>query len=214
MVKVEHKLPNDILEKYTALADSTNVKHGLYQMLYKKKIAVASGRYNRNKRVGVWLFYNPQGKLTQQYDFTANKLLFEGPEGEESYIRYVADSEIKKTDTTTKPIKAGGQFYGYMQYFKYFRTPPGVGIEDYGYINAVIELLVSPYGRLAEFKIRVTSPVADYNQVADVNLDLLPEQDKIFIPATLNSQSIACRIFITCRITGKTSLEFKQTRRL
>ncbi|RCH55377.1 hypothetical protein DJ568_09370 [Mucilaginibacter hurinus] len=197
-----------LTEKYSVLADSPEIRHGLYQAL-NKKIAVASGSYNRGKRAGLWHFYNAAGKLIQHYNYSTRTLTYEAPEDASSSMRYVLDNSFTANDTVVKPIKPGGVFFGYLPYLKHFVLPHDIYNGDADQFMAVVELLVSPGGRLADYKIRVGSQLYNYNKVADMSLDLLDEEDKQFVPATLNGQPVAISVFITCRINHRGQLEYR-----
>ncbi|MEO6149303.1 MAG: hypothetical protein ABIN95_00845 [Mucilaginibacter sp.] len=207
-VERKEKLYNNITEKYHVLADSPEVKHGLYQAFFNKKTAIASGQYLRGKKTGVWHFYNSAGKVLQHYNYDAQKVLYEAREDTTSAIRYMLDDAFTSKDTVVKAIKAGGTYYGYLPYLKNFVLPPDLNGANTTMFNAVVELLVSPGGRLAGYKIRVVSPIFQYNKAAKMNPDILAEEDKVFIPAMLNGKPVAASIFITCRITGGGKLEY------
>lgn len=207
-VERREKLYNNITEKYNVLADSPEVKHGLYQAFVNKKIAVASGQYNLGKKTGTWHFYNSVGKVVQHYNYDKQALIFEAREDTTSAIRYVLDNPFTEKDTITKVVKAGGTYYGYLPYLKHFVLPEDLRGANTSIFYAVIELLVSPGGRLAEYKIRVISSLYNYNKAARMNTDILAEEDKMFIPATLNDEPVSATVFINCRITSSGKLEY------
>ncbi|MCC8410188.1 hypothetical protein LJ707_14705 [Mucilaginibacter sp. UR6-1] len=204
----DEKLIQDVQERYAVLADSPSVRHGLYQAIYKKKIAIASGRYNRGKRVGVWHFYSKKGILLQNYDYGKHAIMFSSPVDTMRAVRYVIDDEIKPTDTITAPIKPGSVYFGYMAYVKQIAVPPDLGVIDYSILTGVVELLVSPGGRLADFKIRVVSPSGFINKVADMPLDTLSEEDKVFLPASKNGNNVGMTVIITCRFDSRGRIYF------
>lgn len=61
------------LHSYQALASDTSVKHGGYELLYKNK-TLERGSYNKNKRVGVWQFYNLKNALEFTYNYNNGKV--------------------------------------------------------------------------------------------------------------------------------------------
>lgn len=208
-VTKKQRIYNDFSEKFSVLADSPTIKHGLYQALYNKKTAVASGQYIHGKKTGIWHFYNTLGTPVQNYNYDTNKLTYEAPADSIRGIRYMVDGNIDSISKTTRPIKPGGVCYGFLPYISQFVMPNDLSNADPRYFGAVVELLVSPGGRLADYKIRVVSPDGQYNKVADMDMKFLAEEDKLFIPATINNQPVAVTIYIPCTINGSGKLEYQ-----
>lgn len=206
--KKDEKLVQDVREEYSVLADSPSVKHGLYQAIYKKKTAIASGRYNRGKRVGIWHFYSKKGILLQNYDYDKHAILFSSAVDTMRAVRYIIDDEIKPGDAIAAPVKPGSVYFGYMAYVKQIAIPPDLGVIDYSILTGVVELLVSPGGRLADFKIRVVSPNGFINKVADMPLDSLTEEEKVFLPASKNGNSVGMTVIITCNFDSRGRIYF------
>ena len=63
-----------------------------------------------------------------------------------------------------------------------------------------VELLISPLGRLADYKVHLYSDYYQYNHTYSLDVNLFSEADKTFLPATLNGKGILCRVFIKCII--------------
>jgi len=68
--------------------------------------------------------------------------------------------------------------------------------------EANIELLISPLGRLAEYKVHLISQVYQYDHTITMDVHLLDREDQVFIPATLNGKPIVSRIIIKCSATS------------
>lgn len=202
----KNRLTSAVKEYITVIKDDPNTKHGLYKAMLDKDHPLAIGAYNHNVKTGAWSFYDDDAHLLQRYDYTHHLLLFEAPEDTSSQCRYFVDHLLKPGDTTTRPVRIGDRFYGYINYLKLFKLPKElIGVNPNIY-QVSIELLVSPGGRLADYAIHFTSPVyepLDYH----LNIDLLSEEDKLFIPATINSEPVACRILIRCQLTGDGKLD-------
>lgn len=204
-----HKISDEVTEKLHVLKDNKGIRQGLYQAYYNKKTAIASGMFDNDKKVGVWHFFDATGNLLQNYDYTQNKLLYEAPELRSgSRLGYFVDKELTDSDRTTKPVKAGGRYYGYLPYALLFKLPGS--LMDISRLSsyAVIELLVSPGGRLADFKIHLVS--GNFKKIFKMNIDALSEEDKQFIPATVNGQPIGCRISLWCNIDDDGRLNCKE----
>ncbi|WP_345213980.1 hypothetical protein [Mucilaginibacter gynuensis] len=206
-VEVKNKLGDNVTEKYSILKDSTNeVRDGLYQCIYGKNIAFASGHYTRGKKTGLWHFFNKKGRLMQNYNYDIQKVLYEAPTDSAKNVVYVVDKEFTEKDTVTKPIIVGGSYYGYLPYVRNFYLPQDIKGTYMGQFSVVIELLVSPGGRLADYKVHVTAP--GYDKVAKMSLKNISEGDKIFIPAYYNGEAISSTVLLKCRINNSGKLVF------
>jgi hypothetical protein len=205
-VERSHRINDHITEKLHVLKSDKSTRQGLYQAVYDKLMAIASGQFDKDLKIGVWHFYDPNGHLLQNYDYTKKELLYEAPEDTTSNLRYFVDKQLTDTDRTTKPIKPGGRYYGYLPYLKLFKLPASLMDINRDVSIAVVELLVSPGGRLAYFKVSIYS--GNYSKTFNVNIDALNNEDRTFIPATLNGEPIGCRILIKCFIENDGTLIF------
>ena len=206
------RITPNVTEKYSyTIGTDQEIKQGLYQAFYDKKNALASGKYVDDKRVGVWHFFDRKGELIQNYNYDTNTLLYEIPDGEaanSTSIQYVFDAGIKDSDKLTKPIRTGGQYYGYIPYLTSFKLPKNINSQDAPEYGVALELLISPGGRLADFKIHLSSQWED-DRVINVNINRMSDEDKEFFPATLNGQPVSSRIVVQCRITPQLSLDIQ-----
>ena len=205
-VERSHRINDHITEKLHVLKSDKSTRQGLYQAVYNRKIAIASGQFDKDLKIGIWHFYDPAGRLLQNYDYTKKELLYEAPEDTTSSLRYFVDKLLADTDHTTKPVKAGGRYYGYLPYLKLFKLPANLMDISRDVSIAVIELLVSPGGRLAYFKVSIYS--GNFSKTFNMNINALNEEDKVFIPATLNGEPIGCRLLIKCFIDNDGTLIF------
>jgi hypothetical protein len=200
---------DNLVERFTVLKDSQDVKHGIYQVFTKKERLVVRGMYTMGKKTGTWHFYNKSGQLMQIYNYDEQRLQFEARQYAGSNIRYLIDKPISSHDTVTKPIKAGGRYFGYLPYLSLYQTP----FNPYQYniygAEAEVELLISPLGRLADYKIKVVFPFMDYTQTLRLDLNLLKEEDREFIPATFNHEPILSRIIIRCSVDSDGNLLYR-----
>jgi len=196
-VNRRNRLTSSVVEKYQSLIEANKeVRQGNYQAFYKKDVLIANGHYTNNQRTGKWTFYNNDGKAIELFDYDKNLLLDEAAEDSTSNFRYVFDGNINKTDRMTKPLKIGGRYYGYLPFLKAFKIPSdlsGITRRDY---TVILEILVSPGGMLADFKIHLNSRY--YQRLIPVDIDRMPDDARKFLPATQNGQPIASRIFISC----------------
>ncbi|TSD66232.1 hypothetical protein FFF34_002180 [Inquilinus sp. KBS0705] len=208
-VQKKNKLTDSVTEVFQVLKSNKAIRQGLYQALFKKKITVASGDYKNDKRAGLWQFYDTKGTVIQTYNYDTQKLYFEAPEDTTSALRYFIDKNLEPTDKVTKPIKIGGRYYGYIPYLQLFKLPDYLNeLNRQALIKAVVELLISPYGRLADYKVHLFSPEGEELQIVNMNIDLPNPADKIFTPTTLNGEAVSSRIMIRCFVTDAGHLDF------
>jgi hypothetical protein len=209
-LEIKRKISGDVTEIYKVLPANVNIRQGLFRALYKKKIPVAVGMFENDKKVGLWKFAGPDGTVLQTYDYSTKRLFYEAPEDTTSKLRYIVDKELKPGDRTTKPIKIGGRYYGYLPYLTLFTIPKELKNIDRDYISAIVELLISPGGRLASYKVNlVNSPFGQPIQTVNMNIKLPDPADVVFTPATLNGEPIACRIIIRCAVNSNGHLNFE-----
>ncbi|HVW16227.1 MAG TPA: hypothetical protein VHB54_20515 [Mucilaginibacter sp.] len=208
VIEKKDRLNDDVIEKFMVLKDSSTVKNGQYNAFYHRKHLVAHGVYDHGKKVGKWRFFDPNGRTMQLYDYNSHLLQYEAKDNPVGNISYLLDKTVSDTDRITKPVKIGGRYFGYLPYLGLFKTPfDPAQFSTYG-AAAVIELLISPMGRLADFKIHVASNFLDYDQTITMSLGLLSEEDKEFIPATFNGEPVLSRIVIRCKVTDDGGLDF------
>jgi len=207
-IQKSNRLTDKLIEKFYVIKDNQQIKQGPYIALYKRKIPIAIGHFTKGKKSGLWYFYNINRALFQVYNYDKDSLRYEAREDINSNFRYLVDKELTNTDRVTKPIKAGGRYYGYLPYLGLYQTP----FDPYYYgtsgCGAIIELLISPLGRLASYKVRVVSGELEFDQTVSMDVSLFKEEDRKFIPATYNGEPILSRIIISCRVTQGGGLNF------
>jgi len=202
----KNKLTGNVSEIYKVLASNPNIKQGLYQAVFKKKTVIATGMFENDKKTGVWRFYDQKGQAMQIYDYSKKQLLFEAKEDTSSSLRYFVDKKLDSTSTVTKPLKIGGRYYGFLPYLNLFTLPKDLRDVNYDLFSGVVELLISPYGRLADYKVHLTA--LNFNRTINMNIHLPNEEDMVFIPATLNGEPISSRVVIQCYVTNSGHLDF------
>jgi hypothetical protein len=208
-IEKKNRLNNNITEIFQVLKDNEAIKNGPYEAFYKRQTPIAMGNYTKGKKTGQWRFYNSKSKLMQIYNYDSDSLRYEAREfTNTSDFGYAVDKVISDTDKITKPIKAGGRYYGYLPYLGLFKVP----FSTYEYSTAggvaIIELLISPLGRLADYKVHAVCDFIQYDQTVTMDVNLFKEEDKKFIAATYNGEPVMSRILIKCRITENGGLDF------
>lgn len=208
-IEKRNRIINNVTEEFTVLKSKELIKNGPYEALYRHRTPVAIGNYAQGKKTGLWRFYDPQGKLMQIYNYDKDSLKYEAPEFKNSSdFWYFIDKVVSDTDRITKPVKAGGRYYGYLPYLGLYQIP----FSPYQYSTegcvAAIELLISPLGRLAGYKVRAVCNEYEFDQTINMDVKLFKEEDRQFIPATYNGEPVVSRIVIRCKITQSGGLDF------
>ncbi|MDB5062070.1 MAG: hypothetical protein JWP67_1913 [Mucilaginibacter sp.] len=205
-VEKKTKLTDNVSLVYNVLASNQYTKQGLCQALFKKKTVVATGMFENDKKAGLWRFFDQKGQAMQIYDYTKKQLLFEAREDTSSSLRYFIDKQLDSTSKATKPVKIGGRYYGYLPYLNLFTIPKDLRDVNNEVFSAVVELLISPYGRLADYKVHLTA--VNFERTRNMNINLPNEEDMVFVPATLNGEPISSRVVIRCYVTNSGHLDF------
>jgi len=204
-------LTDSVYEAYTVLKTDKNMKHGAYQALFLKKTSVAAGDYNNNTKTGLWNFYNEKGQLQQTYNYTTKSFDFLTAADTTTYLHYVMDKKITPADKVTMPVKLGGTYYGYIPYLHLFEVPRKIYNMvqiNKDYIEVLVELLISPGGRLADYKISLNINKR-LLKAFNMNRNLPDPADVVFIPATVNGEPVTSRILINAYITDDNHLDFE-----
>ncbi|HVW97280.1 MAG TPA: hypothetical protein VHA56_15010 [Mucilaginibacter sp.] len=207
-VNRRNKLLNSVVEKYKIIKGDNDTRVGAYKAFYRRRTIIAEGNYDKGKKAGVWSFYDKDGTLSEKYDYDKSEFLYESAIDSTSDVHFGFDADVNPGDRLTRPVRIGGAFYGFIPYLHAFRLPFETDGLDVDYIDAVVELLISPGGRLADYKIHLLSDYYDYKQSFNFDTSLFSEEDKKFAPATLNHRPILSRIFIRCSVNNNGSLDF------
>jgi hypothetical protein len=207
-VLVKQRLSDSVTERYYVRKDSPNIKQGPYTALFRRKVTVAKGNYTKNIKTGIWQFFGPTGTLVEKYNYDQKRFTYETPPSATDKFTYLFDDSLKVGDKVSRPVKIGGIYYGYITYLNLFKLPFGLYDIDNYYFVASLELLVSPMGRLADYKVHVVSDYYQYDQTFHFDVKLIGEEDRIFLPATLNGKPVMSRILIKCFITNSGGLDF------
>jgi hypothetical protein len=198
-VERRRKLTPEVNEVYHVLKDDYSVMQGAYAA-YQKKVLLAAGRYEKNKKAGTWTFFTKQGKVAERFNYDKQSLIYEAPDSA-SKLMYVVDDSLKNSPKFTRPVRIGGNYYGFLPYINLIKLPEDLSNLNNDTEKATMELLVSPYGRLAECKLHIAPIIKREPEdeiVLNFNIDLLTSDDKIFIPATLNNKPVSVRILVPC----------------
>ena len=202
VVDRKHRLFTHVTERYHAvIGDKREIRQGKYEARYQDNI-LAQGQYTDNKKTGIWHFYDREGNRTEDFDYDNNKLLNESVEDTTSNFRYILDADLKTGDKVTKAVKIGGRYFGYIPYLRLCQFPVDA---SNGFHRVELELLISPLGRISQYKAHIYIDGKDI--VSFINTDNLSDEDKSFIPATLNGQAVTSTIVIQCYTSGYNEID-------
>ena len=123
LIEKKEKLSDRMTAVYTVLKSDEQTKDWLYQEFYRRKHLIVSGVYKNGKKIGVWRYFNPNGVLMQTYNVEKDSIVYEAFERRPSAFNYLVDKELTDSDKTTKPLKIGGRYYGYLPYLDIYKTP-------------------------------------------------------------------------------------------
>jgi hypothetical protein len=203
-----NRLSDSVLEKFYVLKSNPEVRNGPYQAIFRRDTYIAIGNYTNNQKTGIWQFFNKHGRLIEKYNYNSKAFTFEAPLVPSDDLSYLFDDTLRTDDTLTRPLKAGGNYYGMIPYLSLFRLPFDTFNMNTNSFLAFIELLVSPLGRLADYKVYVRSDMYQYSQDFNFDVNLFSEEDRTFAPATLNGRPIMSRIVIKCYLNYYGGLDF------
>ena len=209
-VEKKDRLTNDVIERFYVLKTDNQIKQGLYRALYRRNVALAIGNYKNNKRTGIWRFSARNGAAVQHYNYDNKYLISESALDENEDVGFIIDDTVKNCDQLTRPVKPGGNYYGLIPYLNVFQLPFETFNLDTREFDAEIELLISQGGRLAEYKVHISSEFYDYEQIFSLSPKLFDEDEKLFLPATLNGRPIISRVIISCAVNQQGGLEYNQ----
>jgi hypothetical protein len=198
----KNRLSDSVIERFYILKSSPEVKDGPYKAIFRRKIVIASGNYTKGKKTGVWEFYDTDGKRSQTFNYDDNSFSYVARLDTNDDLRFLFDEKFKKDDTVTRPLKIGEPYYGYIPFVTIFRLPFDSYDVNTDTFEAEIELLISPMGRLAEYKVHLVSQYYQYDHTISLDVNLFSEEERSFMPATLNHKRILSRVFIKCFVTS------------
>lgn len=207
-VKRRHRLTNRVIEKYYVLKKNPAFKEGPYIAYFQHHTMIAEGYYKMGQRTGVWRFFNKRGELNEVFSYNRNSFLFEGPVKRDDGVFYQFDTVAIAKDTITRPLKTGGCYYGMLPYVMAFRAPFDDDDANTDYFGAWVELLISPLGQLADYKVHLASDIYQYRQTFEMDTKLFSKADREFYPATINGKPIMSRIIIRCALNADGTLDF------
>ncbi|MDR3697353.1 hypothetical protein [Mucilaginibacter sp.] len=206
-VERKNKLSDSVVEKFYVLKNNHEIKQGPYLALLDRKKLIARGNYKNGIKTGLWQFYDAAGRLNEKYNYDLQKFTYEAPL-ESNDFSFLFEDTLKIGDRLTRPLRIGGVYYGFIPYLSLFRVPFDTYDINMESFVAYLELLISPMGRLAQYRVRIASALYQYDRIFTMDVKLFSDEDRKFIPATKNGENVISRILIKCYVTPSGTLDF------
>jgi hypothetical protein len=207
-VAQRNHLSDSVIEHFFVLKSDPKIRQGPYFVLLHRRVALVKGQYKNGAKTGLWQFFDISGRLSERYNYDKKMFTYEGPLYAGADLSYLFDDSLKKGDRLTRPLKIGGVYFGYIPYLNIFKVPFDPLDLNMDLFSAEIELLISPMGRLADYKIRLFSGYYGYDHIFTMDISQFSDEDRSFTPATHNGIPVICRILIKCYVGSKGDLDF------
>lgn len=179
------KISLNLTEQYRTLPTDKNVRQGLYMVVDDQGGAVVRGKYDNGKKVGTWMFYDPNNKLVQQYDYDHSKMLYSDQDAG-SYVK--TEYTVPATDdkaTIQPPVKIGGSVLAFLSFYNSKEIPASI-VKEKSDINIKYTVNVDPSGQIADV-------------YADFESNGTRERKKLYV----KSSSSGLLDFIPAKVDGK-----------
>jgi hypothetical protein len=203
-----NRLSDSVIEKFYVLKANPEIKQGPYYAFFQRQTPVAVGHYKNGKKTGIWQFFSNKGRLVEKYNYDTRTFTSEKPLIQSDDLNFLFDDSLKTTDVLTRPLKVGGSYYGFVPYLNLFKLPFDTFEINTDTFLAYVELVVSPLGRLADYKVHILSDSYQYYKDFSFDVRLFSEEDRTFEPATLNGKPILSRIIIKCYVNYLGGIDF------
>jgi hypothetical protein len=120
-------LSRHLREVYDVQKADWKIKDGNYTVINDDKKIIVKGTYTNNRKTGVWSYYDNNGKLVQQYDYSRDSLLFQ----DRDPLSVVHDDfqipqGVEDSAKLRRPYKIGGPEYGFYLLFDERDIPQAV----------------------------------------------------------------------------------------
>jgi antitoxin component YwqK of YwqJK toxin-antitoxin module len=181
---VKKKVSLNLTEEYHVLNTNKDVRQGLYMVTDADGGAVVRGKYENNKKAGTWMFYDPNNKLVQQYDYNNSKMLYTNQDSG-SFIKTDYSISAPNKAAVTPPVKIGGSALAFLSFYNSKDIPPAI-LKEKSDINVTYTINVEPNGQIG-------------NVYAEYESNGVNEKKKVYV----KSNSSGLLDFIPAKVDGK-----------
>ena len=120
-------LSRHLREVYDVLKADWKIKDGSYTVINDDNKAIVKGSYTNNRKTGVWKYYDNNGKLVQEYDYSRDSLLFQDSDPlSVVHDDFQIPQGVEDSAKLRRPYKIGGPEYGFYLLFDERDIPPTV----------------------------------------------------------------------------------------
>ncbi|UOQ53559.1 hypothetical protein [Hymenobacter cellulosivorans] len=157
---------------------------------------VLKGGFRDDKPVGVWSFYNENGVLQQQYDYTKHQVLLSRPEGSAGMlpVRLVVPTASGQKRPDIDPQYIGGQaaFLGGMMEFPRIGTP--------SFVNSNVQVVgtIGVDGKVTEWRL-IPSGCGGCDSAL---LDMLKKLPNDWVPGEVEGKPVATEVLVSMKFYG------------
>jgi hypothetical protein len=181
---VKKKISLNLTEEYHVSNANKNMRQGLYMVTDADGGAVVRGKYLDNKKIGTWMFYDPNNKLVQQYNYNTSKMLYTNQDSG-SYIKMDYSLNAPDKKEVEAPVKIGGSTLAFLSFYNSKDIPPVI-LKEKSDINVKYTITVQPTGQIGDV-------------YADYESNGTSERKKVYI----RSNSSGLLDFIPAKADGK-----------
>ena len=175
-------------ETFYVLKNDKTIKHGEYTKTYGGRLI--KGKFDNNKRVGVWEYLDEAGQPEMKIDFDHKKVLFSAPFNFISKVMVADGDSFKEVIPEEKPIFFGGRgnILYYLLGLQYPVEARRKGIEG----TVVISATITTDGRIVDEKIEAGAA----RVLNDEALRVIQKMPDEWFPGKINGENVDMRIFI------------------
>ena len=141
-----------VKEYFYVLKRDKKIKHGSFELQSLSGRTKVKGQYEHGKPSGVWTYYDYEGTVEQQYNYSSGELIYHKPNKEQPAYFQLKDGAYQKFIPDRPPLFIGGGAYMFTatgSRLKYPVQATRMGIEGTVYI----EVVVTVDGKLEQEKV-------------------------------------------------------------
>jgi hypothetical protein len=181
---VKKKVSLNLTEQYHVSNTDKDVRQGLYMVTDADGGAVVRGKYENNKKTGTWMFYDPNNKLVQQYDYNNSKMLYTNQDSG-SFIKTDYSIPAPNKASVQAPVKIGGSTLAFLSFYNTKDIPASI-LKEKADINITYTITVEPTGQIGKV-------------YAEYESNGVSEKKKVYV----KSNSSGLLDFIPAKVDGK-----------
>lgn len=214
-VTEEHENPK-YKEVFYVLKSDKTTRHGSYQKLgYKDAILIngyysagfkdsvwteyrwggknklSEGKYNKDKKNGIWEFFDFKGEIEQKYDFSSNEIVFYKNEDKDKDFKIIYGKDTIKSKLERPPLYIGGSsqiFQSVTQNINYPQQAKENGTSGKVYVVFTID----QNGKTFNHRV-IKSVGSGCDEEALRVVKLIPDN---WIPALLNGKTVSAEYML------------------